>query len=36
MKLKAARDKAVKRFKETGVLFTVTFVPLETEEYRLV
>ena len=33
VKLKAARDKAVERFKQQGVLFTV--VPVEKEEERL-
>ncbi len=33
VKLKAAHDKAVERFKEQGVLFTV--VPVDKEEQRL-
>ena len=33
VKLKAVRDKAVERFKEQGVLFTV--VPVDKEEERL-
>jgi len=33
VKLKAARDKAVERFKQQGVLFTI--VPVDKEEERL-